>query len=436
MAVSPTSSRFAAFALLQAVLRKKQVLDEAMEILPALKALEKRDRAFVHMLVATALRRLGQVDAVIKACLDKPQELKADAHDVLRLGAVQILFMATPPHAAVDTMVDLAASLNTTQPFKGLINAVLRRLTREGQDLLTKQDAARLNTPDWLWLCWRKAYGVALARQIAEAHLGEAFPDITVKANASKETEGRWAKKLGARLLPTQSLRLDGLTPIAELPGFQEGKWWVQDAAAALPVKLLGDVHGRHVVDLCAAPGGKTMQLAAMGARVTAVDRSAKRLERLKDNLERSKLEAEIVCRDALAYAPETKADLVLLDAPCSTTGTIRRHPDVVRLKGIEDVTRMADLQRRLLDYTVNKVLAPGGTLVYAVCSLQPEEAEQQIGELLHRHPALNRVPLKPDEVPGTAGFISPAGDLRCLPCHWPEWGGIDGFYAARLTMK
>ena len=425
-----SSSRFAALTLLQAVLHKRQALDEAMEILPALKTLEKRDRAFAHMLVATALRRLGQIDAVIKACLDKPQELKADVHDVLRLGAVQILFLATPPHAAVDTMVDLAASLNTTQPYKGLINAVLRRLTREGQEMLAKQDAARLNTPDWLWLCWRKAYGVALARQITEAHLGEALTDITVKADAAE-----WAEKMGARLLPTGSLRLDGSTPIAELPGFQEGEWWVQDAAAALPVKLLGDVRRKHVVDLCAAPGGKTMQLAAMGARVTAVDRSDKRLQRLKDNLVRSKLDAEIVCRDALAYAPETKADLVLLDAPCSATGTIRRHPDVVRLKGPEDVTRMTDLQRRLLDHTVNKVLAPGGSLVYAVCSLQPEEAEQQVGELLGRYPSLKRAPLRPDEIPGTAGLISPAGDLRCLPCTWPEWGGIDGFYAARLRF-
>ncbi|NTU76344.1 MAG: methyltransferase domain-containing protein [Alphaproteobacteria bacterium] len=422
------SSRALAFDVLQAVLRKNQALDETLERHSDLKNLEKRDRAFVHMLVATALRRLGQIDEAVKACLDKPQELKTGAHDLLRLGAAQLLFMDTPPHAAVDTIVELAASSNATAPYKGLINAVLRRLTREGQELLAKQDAARLNTPGWLWLSWRKAYGVARAREIATANLGEALTDITVK-----EDPAAWAEKLKARLLPTGSLRLDGLTPIPELAGFAEGNWWVQDAAAALPVKLLGDVGGKSVIDLCAAPGGKTMQLAAQGARVTAIDRSAKRLQRLKDNLARLKLDAEIVCCDAAKYAPPEKAAYVLLDAPCSATGTIRRHPDVQRLKTPEDVTRMAALQKQLLERATDEILAPGGTLVYAVCSLQPEEAEQQIDALLESRPALRRLPIEPEESGGLKDFITPAGDLRCLPCFWPEYGGIDGFFAARL---
>lgn len=422
------SSRAAALDLLQAVVRKRQAFDDALERHEGLAKLEKRDRAFVHMLVATSLRRLGQLDGAIKACLDKPQELKAIAKDLLRLGAAQILFLDTPAHAAVDTVVELAASDNASAPYKGLINAVLRRLTREGKGLIAKQDAARLNTPDWLWLSWRKAYGVAQARKIAEAHLGEALTDIGVKTDAAS-----WARKLGARLLPTGSLRLDGLTPVTELPGFADGAWWVQDAAAALPVKLMGDVRGRKVIDLCAAPGGKTMQLAALGAHVTAVDRSAARLKRLNENLSRAQLKADVVCKDALAFAPESKAGLVLIDAPCSTTGTIRRHPDVLRLKKPEDAARMAELQGKLLDHAANKILAPGGTLVYAVCSLQPEEAERQIEALLERHPSLSRQPVLPEEIGGCADFITPAGDLRCLPCHWPEHSGIDGFYAARL---
>ncbi|MDD5585410.1 MAG: transcription antitermination factor NusB [Alphaproteobacteria bacterium] len=433
------SSRAAAFALLHAVLRKKQAFDDALEIHLAqsrlreaqssrAQTLSKRDRAFVHMLAATVLRRLGQIDAAIRACLDKPQELKADALDILRLGAAQLLFLATPPHAAVDTAVDLAASMKSAQPYKKLVNAVLRRLSREGEALLAKQDAARLNTPDWLWLSWRKAYGVAMARKIAEAHLGEAPVDVTVKADAEA-----WAEKLGATMLPTGSLRLSGDMPLTELPGFDEGAWWVQDAAAALPVKLLGNVQGQRVVDLCAAPGGKTLQLAAQGAHVTAVDRSAKRLERLKENLARTKLEADVVTRDALAFVPDKRAEFVLLDAPCSATGTIRRHPDIPRLKTPDDMARMAELQRRLLDHAAGKILAPGGTLVYAVCSLQPEESEQQIEALLERHPKLKRSPIRPDETGGCAEMLTPAGDLRCLPCHWPERGGLDGFYAARL---
>ncbi len=422
------ASRAFAFELLQAVVRQNQAFDEALEKHAGLAKLEKRDRAFVHVLVATVLRRLGQIDEAIKACLDKPQELKAAAHDLLRLGAAQLLFLATPPHAAVDTLVELAAADNATAPYKGLINAVLRRLGREGQELLKHQDDAKLNTPGWLWLNWRQAYGVAKARAIANANLGEALTDVSVKGDATA-----WAAPLSARLLPTGSLRLDGATPITALPGFAEGAWWVQDAAAALPVKLLGDVRGHKVIDLCAAPGGKTAQLAALGAEVIAVDRSEKRLLRLKENLARLQLSAEVVCRDALSYAPPAKVPFVLLDAPCTATGTIRRHPDVQRLKTPEDMARMVELQRKLLDHVATALLAPGGTLVYAVCSLQPEEAELQIESLLQRHPALCRVPIQPTEVGGEEAFVSPAGDLRCLPSLWPDLGGIDGFFAARL---
>lgn len=428
--VTPTS-RAIALDLLQAVLRRKQTLDESMENHANLAVLEKRDRGFAHMLVATTLRRLGQCDAAVKACLDKPQELKADVHDILRLGAAQMLFMNTPPHAAVDTMVELAASKTTTQPFKGLVNAVLRRLSREGKAILSKQDAARLNTPDWLWLSWRQAYGVAQARQIAEAHLNEAPVDITVKT-----TPDLWAKKLEAHLLPTGSLRLRDAISVPDLYGFKEGGWWAQDAASALPVRLLGDVQGKQVFDLCAAPGGKTMQLANAGAIVLSVDRSANRLARLQENLKRCRLGANVIERDVLEFMPEKKAEFVLLDAPCSSTGTIRRHPDAQRLKTQDDVVRLADLQRRLLNHVVEKLLAPGAILVYAVCSLQPEETHMQIEGVLRKKNALERLPIMPEEVGGCAEFITSAGDLRCLPCHWAELGGIDGFYAARVRLS
>jgi len=431
MRLSSISSRSVAFALLQAVLRKKQALDDSMDVLPGFEDLEKRDRAFVHMLVATVLRRLGQIDESIKACLDKPQELKADVQDVLRLGVAQLLFLGTPPHAAVDTTVELAAFLKSAQPYKGLVNAVLRRLAREEKFILAKQDAARLNTPDWLWLGWRTTYGVSRARAIAEANLNEAPVDITVKT-----TPEAWAEKLNARLLPTGSLRLNSGSAVTELFGFKEGGWWIQDAAAALSVKLLGEVRGKPVVDLCAAPGGKTMQLATAGAIVLAVDRSAKRLAKLQENLVRCRLGANVVERDVLDFLPEKKADLILLDAPCTATGTLRRHPDIFRLKDKEDLRRMVDLQRRLLEHVTQRVLAPGGLLVYAVCSLQPEECEEQIDRLLRNDSSLARVPVRPEEIGGCAEFISHDGDLRCLPCHWAETGGVDGFYAARLRRK
>jgi 16S rRNA (cytosine967-C5)-methyltransferase len=424
------NSRLVALEILRTVLRQKQAFDETLDRHEALRALDPRDRGFVHLLVATCLRRLGQIDDMVKTCLDKPNELKAVAQDLLRLGAAQILFLQTPSHAAVDTIVELAGQDNATAPYKGLINAVLRRLTREGADLLKKQDAVKLNIPDWLWLSWRKAYGVGAARAIAEACLGEALNDVTVKSDPSS-----WTEKLGARLLPNGSLRLSGTTPIPELFGFKEGAWWIQDAAAAMPPLLMGEIKGQRVADLCAAPGGKTAQLAAMGGLITAADRSAPRLARLKENLSRLHLEAEVVCKDAADFAPNVKFPFVLLDAPCSATGTIRRHPDVLRLKTAEDVSRLADLQKRLLDRAIGRILAVGGTLVYSVCSLQPEEGEAQIEACLERHPKLKRKPIRAEEIGGCAEFLTPQGDLRCLPSQWEEWGGIDGFFAARLTL-
>ncbi|ACI99734.1 16S rRNA (cytosine(967)-C(5))-methyltransferase RsmB [Rhodospirillum centenum] len=421
----PLAARAAALDLIQATLRKGVPFDDALEANRGVRALEPRDRGFVRLLCATVFRRLGQLDALVQGALAKPgQPVKGPVQDILRLGAAQLLFLGTPAHAAVDTSVELAVARGQT-PYKGLVNAVLRRLSREGAGLLAAQDAGRLNTPDWLWLAWRQAYGTGATRAIVEAHLAEPPLDITVRADADL-----WAERLGAERLPGGSLRLPAGGPVTELPGFAEGAWWVQDAAAAIPARLFGDVAGREVLDLCAAPGGKTAQLAAAGARVTAVDRSEKRLERLRENLARLGLEVETVAADATAWSPDAPVDAVLLDAPCSATGTIRRHPDVQRLKTEEDVAKLARVQARLLIRAAD-MLKPGGLLVYATCSLQPEEGERQVEALLARRPDLVRVPVDPAELGGLAGAVTAAGDVRTTPGLIP--GGMDGFFAARL---
>ncbi|MFQ5783949.1 MAG: RsmB/NOP family class I SAM-dependent RNA methyltransferase [Alphaproteobacteria bacterium] len=422
-------ARACALDLLDAVLSRRTPFDEAIERHAGLARLAERDRAFARLLVATTLRRLGQIDALIDGCLARPLPAKAArARHALRLGACQLVFLATPPHAAVDATVALVRGRDMA-PYRGLVNAVLRRIAGEGRARAAAQDAARLNTPDWLWRRWNAAYGEASARAIAAAHLAEPPLDLTVRDDAAT-----WATRLAATLLPTGSLRRTLGGAVSALPGYAEGAWWVQDAAAALPVRLLGDVAGAAVLDLGAAPGGKTAQLAAVGARVTAVDR-APRLPRLEANLARLGLAAATVAADMTDWRPDQPAPFVLLDAPCSATGTIRRHPDVARLKRAADVARLAALQDRLLDAAC-AMLAPGGTLVYCVCSLEPEEGEDRIAALLARRSDFARAPVAAAEVGGLAEFVTAAGDLRTLPCHLAAFGGLDGFYAARLRRR
>lgn len=424
-------ARAVAFELLRAVLRRHQPLDEALQDSRELARLSPRDRAFARHLTATALRRLGQVDDAVGRCLERPLKAKLGAvHDLLRLGAAQLLFLETPDHAAVDATVGLARGIRV-EPHKALVNAVLRRLAREKADILAAQDPARLNTPGWLWQAWTARFGEATARAIAEAHLAEPPLDLTAKADPDA-----WAERLGARLLPGGSLRLPpGTGEVTRLPGYREGAWWVQDAGAALPARLLGDIDGRRVLDLCAAPGGKTAQLAAAGAVVLAVDRAPERMRQLAGNLARLSLAAATVAADITDWQPPDAAELILLDAPCTATGTLRRHPDIARLKSPDDVAAMAEMQARLLAAAA-RMLAPDGTLVYAVCSLQPEEGPQQIDRLLAADPGLARVPVGPEEVGGLAEAITAEGDLQTLPCHWPEAGGLDGFYACRLRRR
>jgi 16S rRNA (cytosine967-C5)-methyltransferase len=422
--------RAVALQLLAQVLDRRRTLDEALAESNAFAALAARDRGLVRRLLATLLRRLGQVDKLIETCLNRPLKRgHGDVRNLLRLGAVQLAFLDTPAHAAVSTTLNLATTPRLAG-FKGLINALLRRIAREGAELIAKQDAARLNTPPWLWQSWAGAYGAAAARAIAEAHLSEPPLDLTLKEPAAIEL---WAARLEATPLPSGSLRLSpGRGEIAKLPGFEDGAWWVQDAAATLPVRLLGAVAGRRVVDLCAAPGGKTAALAASGALVTAVEVSPARLARLEANLTRLGLSAETVTADAVQWRPPAPVEAVLLDAPCSGTGTLRRHPDIARLKGPGDIAELAALQDRLLTAAV-EMTAPGGILVYAACSLQPEEGPERIAALLAAGAPVARVAVVADEVFGRADWLSPEGDLRTLPCHLAELGGMDGFYACRL---
>jgi 16S rRNA (cytosine967-C5)-methyltransferase len=416
--------------LLRAVLAHGRPLEDAFEHDPAVAALGSRDRAFARLLAATVLRRLGQLDALIGAALAHRLPRRAvGVRDVLRLGAAQLLFLGTPAHAAVATAVALAEA-DGLGAYKGLVNAVLRRLGREGPDRLAAQDAARLNTPDWLWRAWGAAYGRRTARAIAAAHLEEAPLDLSVKADAADAAA--WADRLGAALLASGTLRRPAGGLVPELPGYAEGAWWVQDAGAALPARLFGDVAGRPVIDLCAAPGGKTAQLAAAGAQVTAVDRSADRLATVRRNLDRLGLDAGLVAADAADWEPPAPAPFVLLDAPCTSTGTIRRHPDIQRLKGPDDVAALAEVQARLLT-RAGTMTAPGGLLVYCTCSLQPEEGRRQIEAFLAAGAPFRREPIRAEEIGGLADAVLPDGDAQTLPCHAADRGGVDGFFISRL---
>jgi len=428
MTMPAPSARSVALDLVGTVLRRKRPLDDAIEESSEMGALTPRDRAFARLLVAMLLRRLGQVDALIAHCLATPLPARAAVvHDILRLGVVQLLFLRTPPHAAVATSVDLA-EVRGFLAHKGLVNAVLRRLSVEGNALVTGQDAALLNTPAWLWRAWCDHYGEAATRAVALSHLQEAPLDLTVRDDVEA-----WQQALNATLLPTGSLRRSAGGPISGLPGYSEGAWWVQDAAAAIPARLLGVTPGARALDLCAAPGGKTAQLAAAGARVTALDRSSRRIERLRANLVRLAFDVECLAVDAIQWRPPEPVRFVLLDPPCTATGAIRRHPDVPHLKTQEDVTRLAAVQERLLAAAFD-MLAPGGTLVYCTCSLEPQEGPDQVAKLLARGLPVERRPVAAEEIGGLEEFLTPEGDLRTLPSHLAEFGGVDGFYAARLV--
>ena len=406
-------TREAAFDLLRGVLDRRRPLEEALDAIPA--AVAPRDRAAAHRLAAAVLRRMGTLDAVLEPYLHRqPPE---PVRHVLRLGAAGVLLLETPPHAAVATAVALARARGLA-PFAGLVNAVLRRVVTAGPATLAELDGPRLDTPAWLWRSWGTA-----ARAIATAHQQPAPLDLTLRPGTPPPPEGT--------LLPTGSVRFPAGTHPDAIPGFDQGLLWVQDAAAALPARLLAVRPGERVADLCAAPGGKTGQLAAAGADVTAVERDPQRLERLAANLRHWHLEATLVQADASAWTSGRPFDAVLLDAPCSATGTIRRHPDVPRIKRPRDVQSLTETQDTLLRAAA-ALLRPGGRLVYAVCSLQPEEGAPRIAAAIARG-GLRHDPFAPDELADLPEARTPDGFLRTHPGLWPDLGGMDGFFAARL---
>ncbi len=435
------AARRIAADILDGVLHKHRTLDDQLDgaaAHPGLKALSDRDRALMRRLVATILRRLGTLGHVLSRLLDRGIPTDAPrAQSALLIGAAQILWMDVPDHAAVDLSVRLVQSDRRAAKYAGLVNAVLRRCAREGQPLIDEVRSQTLDVPPWLLTRWIAHYGETTARDIAVALGHEPSLDITVKSDAAQ-----WATRLHGETLPTGSVRTLLQGSVTMLPGFAEGQWWVQDAAAALPARLLGDVAGQSIADLCAAPGGKTAQLVHAGARVTAVDRSPGRMARLRDNLTRLALDAEVVVSDAADWQGGKNGggfDGVLVDAPCSSTGTMRRHPDIAWLRQETDIVALAALQKRLLQKAVT-LLRPGGTLVYCTCSLEAEEGEQAISEFLATEATMRRAPIDAGEVAGLAEILTAEGDLRTLPCHLPHadprLGGLDGFYAARLVKS
>ena len=434
------AARRIAADILDGVLHKHRTLDDQLDgagAHPGLKTLSDRDRALMRRLVATILRRLGTLGQVLSRLLDRGVPTDAPrAQSALLIGAAQILWMDVPDHAAVDLSVRLVQSDRRAAKYAGLVNAVLRRCAREGAPLVEEIKAQTLDVAPWLLTRWIAHYGESTAREIATAIGHEPSLDITVKADVAQ-----WATRLHGEVLPTDSVRTLLQGSVTMLPGFSEGQWWVQDAAAALPARLFGDVTDKRIADFCAAPGGKTAQLAQAGADVTAIDRSANRMVRLRDNLARLSLQAETVVTDAAEWKDGTDGsfDGILIDAPCTSTGTIRRHPDIGWLRQEADIAPLAALQQRLLQRAVT-LLKPNGTLVYCTCSLEPEEGEQAVAAFLAAEPSMRRAPIVASEVAGLAEIVTAEGDLRTLPCHLPReeprLGGLDGFYAARLVKS
>jgi 16S rRNA (cytosine967-C5)-methyltransferase len=424
-----SAARSVAFDILRSVLARGKSFDDAMAIHDGFRRLPTRDKGFARLIAATTLRRLGQIDVMIDNCLEKPLPKAGEAvRDILRMATAEMLFLGVAPHASVDSAVTLVET-RQLHKFKGLSNAVLRRLSREGKTMLEQIPETR-NVPEWMLAGWAEGFGAEVAERIAAASLREPTLDISAKSNPEE-----WAKQLGATVLPTGSLRRAFDGPITAMPGFTEGAWWVQDAAAAIPAQLLGDIDGKRVLELCAAPGGKTAQLIVAGAKVTAIDRSEPRLGRLQRNLVRLDLEAETFVADATTWRPSEPFDAVLLDPPCTSTGTIRRHPDILHSKVSGDLAKLSALQDRLLTSAIEMV-KPGGRIVFCTCSLQPEEGERRIASFLATGAPVKRDPVRPEEIGGLTEAITDAGEVRTLPFHLGDRGGLDGFFAVRLIRE
>ncbi|MEQ8403900.1 MAG: transcription antitermination factor NusB [Oceanicaulis sp.] len=422
--------RAAALAAVMGVIAKATPLDAGLAGRPEWKRLEPRDRAFARAIASAGVRRPHALDAALGRFLDTPLPEKAlKARTILRLGAAEQLVLDTPAHAAVDAWVSLMAQDEETVRFKNLANAVLRKVGGdEGRHAFATADPLN-DLPGWWAERWVAAYGEKTAREMAKARSGPPPLDLTCKPGVDAAA---LAEAIGGRVLSTGTVRRDEIGAVEGLAGFQAGDWWVQDAAAALPVKLLAPQVSETIADLCAAPGGKTLQIAAAGAHTIAVDASAKRLKRVEENLARTGLAAEIVAADALQWRPEAPLDGVLLDAPCTATGTLRRRPDAAFAKQPGDVQSLAPIQAGLLDAAF-EMLKPGGRLVYCTCSLEREEGEDQINAFLKRTPGAALDPVRSEELPGLDRAIE-KGAVRTRPDLWRGEGGLDGFYIARIV--
>ncbi|MBR1777455.1 MAG: RsmB/NOP family class I SAM-dependent RNA methyltransferase [Alphaproteobacteria bacterium] len=430
-------TRHLAVEIFDAVIRNGKGLEEEyacrIERFEKKQPLETRDRTFIRLLVTVMLRRLGQIDNIISHFLKKPLPDHASyVQDILRISTVQLVFLDTPAHAAVSTGVSLVKSDRKYFGFAGLTNAVLRRIAKEGKAIHEQQNEAELNIPVWLFDKWVKEYGLTTAKKIAAAGLKEAPLDFSVKSDPEI-----WAQKLEAVLMPTGSLRREKQASVPQLPGYEEGAWWIQDLSAAVPAQLFHGLKGKRAIDICAAPGGKTAQMILAGAQVTAVDVSEKRIKRLKENLDRLGISAETVCDDIQQWWEKNhqtipKFDAVLLDAPCSATGTLRRHPDVIRHRTPQDIVRLSTTQKQLLKTAV-QMMADGAELIYCVCSVLPEEGRLIINDAVQSG-LVERITLNSTEIPQE--MITKDGDMLILPFFYEENGGCDGFYASRLRKK
>lgn len=430
------AARQAAARLLAAVIDKRTSLDGLLDQKggnPAFTGLDRNDQALVRAILLAALRHRTIIEAVIATLVDRPLPPGARALvHVLHVAAAQIIYLDLPDHAAVDLAVEQASIDPRNRRFAALVNAVLRRLIREKQALVPAVESKTRNAPPWFDERLRAAYG-ARADRILAAHGSVPPLDLTVKSDPQA-----WAERLGGILLPTGTVRLGALTgPVTDLPGFAEGQWWVQDAAASIPARLFGNVGGMRIADLCAAPGGKTAQLIVAGAEVTAVDLSRNRLRRLGENLARLGLEAEILEADCLDWQPDGTFDAVLLDAPCSSTGTVRRHPDIPWTKGPEDVEKLAALQEKMLRHAITLV-RPGGKIVFSNCSLDPAEGEDMVQRVIDTEPHLQRISIDQADWPGLEEAVSGRGEMRTTPDMLPNenarLAGMDGFFACLLT--
>lgn len=425
-------ARIAATRILAAVVDRKTSLDGMLDAEhgnPAFLPLNEADRGLVKAILQSALRHLPRIEAIIGSLLDNPlPEGARSLHHLLVVAAAQMLYLDVPDHSAVDLAVEQANGDPRSRRFAKLVNAILRRIGREKTELLTTVEDLPC-MPDWFMQRLSDVYGREHALAIAASQLQAPTIDLTVKSDAVG-----WAERLGGQVLPTGTVRLDRFRgAVTSLEGFDEGAWWVQDAAAAIPAKLFGDLTGQRVADLCAAPGGKTAQLALAGGDVVAVEQSKSRLKRLESNLARLGLPAETRCSDLLTIDETDSFDAILLDAPCSSTGTTRRHPDVLWTKDAADIAKLAALQEKLLRHAVT-LLKPGGRLVFSNCSIDPSEGEDVTDRLLADVPGLRLLPIDPADWPGLEAAITTRGEFRTTPAMLAEQGGLDGFYAAVIA--